>query len=110
MAAQRDLFLKEIEPLTPPAQQHSPTSKEAATSIEPLTGRLQLKVLTAIRESGEVGLTDEEIQTKLSMNPSTQRPRRIECLDQGFIKDSGRTRKTRSGRQAVVWVAVVKQQ
>ncbi len=39
----------------------------------------------------------------LSMNPSTQRPRRIELLEEERIADSGRTRKTESERLAVVW-------
>jgi hypothetical protein len=56
-----------------------------------------------IQEQGWRGATDEEIQTALDMNPSTQRPRRVELVDQGLIQDSGRTRLTRSKRAAAVW-------
>jgi hypothetical protein len=41
----------------------------------------------------------------LGMNPSTQRPRRIELCQRNLIVDSGTTRLTTSGRKAVVWKA-----
>jgi hypothetical protein len=40
------------------------------------------------------------------MNPSTQRPRRIELMQVRLVKNSGRTRLSRAGRPASVWVAV----
>ena len=52
------------------------------------------------------GLTDEEVQSHLSMNPSTERPRRLELVRSGFIRDSGDRRQTKSGRNAIVWIAV----
>lgn len=60
------------------------------------------RVLAAISASTD-GLTDEQIQQQLGMNPSTERPRRIELVDMGEIHDTGRTRETLSGRSAVVW-------
>jgi DNA-binding IclR family transcriptional regulator len=48
------------------------------------------------------GLTDEEMQTRLGMNPSTQRPRRIELARRGLVVEGG-TRRTASGRMATVW-------
>jgi len=53
---------------------------------------------------GDYGWTDEELQIQLTWNPSTERPRRIELMDYGFVYDSGRTRRTHSNRKAVVWV------
>jgi DNA-binding IclR family transcriptional regulator len=50
------------------------------------------------------GLTDEEMQKRLGMNPSTQRPRRIELARRGMVVEAG-TRKTASGRNASVWRA-----
>jgi hypothetical protein len=55
---------------------------------------------------GERGATDEEMQLASRMNPSTQRPRRIELVDLGLAVDSGLVRKTKTGRKAVVWRAV----
>lgn len=93
----------------PPAQQRSPTSVEAAQRIAHVAGRDRLKVFHWLRDRGAEGGTDEEIQTALAMNPSTERPRRGELVDRGFVRDSGRKRKTRSGREAVVWVAVTRE-
>lgn len=87
---------------TLPFQPHSDTSREAAESIDANT--LRERVHRYIREQGPFGATDDEVQYELDMNPSTQRPRRIELVQQGRVRDSGRKRKTRSGRNATVWV------
>lgn len=100
---QRDLFA-DWQP-DAPFQHHSLTSEEAAAAILPRTETLRRAVLDAIRNAGDEGMTDEELQESLAMNPSTQRPRRIECVGLGLVKDSGRTRPTRSGRKATVWIA-----
>lgn len=89
----------------PPAQAHSPTSVAAAEAVAPKVGRLRRVVLDCLRgEPG--GLTDEEVIDRTGLSPSTARPRRIELQRTGLVKDSGRTRKTRSGRLATVWEAV----
>jgi hypothetical protein len=68
-----------------PAQQHSRTSMAAADSLdEDALNRLQRQVLAVIA-AASAGLTDEEIQLHTGMNPSTQRPRRIELERRGFI-------------------------
>src|SRR5262245_33899466 len=92
----------------PPAQRHSRTSVQAAQTIEPLAGTLRGRILAELRAAGKEGLTDEELQERLAMGPSTQRPRRIELVEAGFVRDSGRTRPAKSGRAATVWVAVEK--
>lgn len=89
----------------PPYQAHSETSREAAAAIEPDAATLRGQVLAFLRTCGTAGATDEEIQTRLHMNPSTERPRRIELREAGLVHDSGRTRFTKSGRRAVVWMA-----
>ena len=40
------------------------------------------------------------------MSPNTQRPRRLELLEMGWIKDSGVTSKTEAGLDAIVWTYV----
>lgn len=85
-----------------PAQQHSVTSRAAADSLDGKTlNALQKRVLDFIawRPSGA---TDEEIANELEMNPSTVRPRRIELARRGMIVEGG-SRRTTSGRMAVVW-------
>ena len=79
------------------------TSREAAAAVESVTGRDRQRVYAAIRTSG--GLTDEEIRDRLGMGESTERPRRRELVVSGHIKASGRRRKTRTGRSAIVWEA-----
>lgn len=83
----------------------APTQRLAAIQAMPRTGTARRRVLDFIRVAGDAGATDEEIQQGLGMNPSTQRPRRVELVEGHWIKDSGRTRRTDSGMAAVVWVA-----
>lgn len=89
----------------PPAQRHSPTSVAAAEAIRAAMPALRRRVLDALTEAGDRGLTDEEGIDTTGLSPSTYRPRRVELCERGQAKDSGRTRKVRSGKQAVVWVA-----
>lgn len=89
-----------------PFQAHSATSQAAAKSMK---GRksdaMRQRVYAFLVERGAEGATDEEMQGWLDMNPSTQRPRRIELVATGQVVDSGKVRKTLSGRSATVWVA-----
>jgi hypothetical protein len=86
-----------------PAQSHSETSRAAAESFDGNTlNALQRRVLDLLR-STPGGLTDEEISNRLGMNPSTERPRRVELARRGLVVKAG-TRKTASGRSADVWV------
>ena len=94
--------------MTAPSQPHSETSVKAAELIEPSVGSLQAKILSGLREESYLGQTDEEIALAWELNPSTSRPRRIELVNAGLVVDSGRTRKTISGRAATVWIAVNK--
>ena len=89
-----------------PYQKHSDTSHRAAQEIESSLGALRTKVLQAIRSADSFGATDEELQAQLHMNPSTERPRRIELVKLGLVRDSQQRRLTRSRRRAVIWVAV----
>jgi len=78
------------------------TQRIAAVEMTPLTGKARMKVLFALADSLS-GMTDEEMQADTGMNPSTQRPRRVELAEGGWVEDSGRKRLTKSGRLAVVW-------
>lgn len=88
-----------------PYQKHSETSEGAADLIN--AASFKAKVLAHIVSCGVDGATDDEIQRKLKMNPSTQRPRRVDLWNEGKVVDSGRRRLTSSNREAVVWVDVV---
>ena len=85
-----------------PAVNGSATSAAAADSLGPATlNALQRRVLELLQATPE-GLTDEEMARRLGMNPSTQRPRRIELARRGLVVEVG-ARRTASGRMAVVW-------
>ena len=99
-----------------PRSAHTPAPAVAGRATSVLSGQqildampeLRRQVFAFIRVQGGRGATDDEMQAAMGLNPSTQRPRRIELERQGFIRQDpeGRTRETRSGRQAVVWVMV----
>lgn len=81
----------------------SKTSEDAARRIDGSVDAIRAMVLEFMRKAGEDGVTDQEAQVALSLTGNTQRPRRRELEDAGFVVDSGRTRKTLSNRSAVAW-------
>lgn len=89
-----------------PPHVQTDTSFDAAVEIAPHTSTLRRKVLAFIRERGAEGATDEEVQEALGMAANTQRPRRVELVLMDQVVDTGRRRKTRSGRSAIVWEAL----
>lgn len=89
---------------TAPFVATSETSRGAAETIAPCTGRLKALVLNFICERGQAGATDEELAGALGMLSDTARARRVELRDRGLIVDSGKRRSTLRGRAAVVWV------
>lgn len=83
----------------------SDTSRAAAEQAAPRAAVGRSRVLELLRAALPDGLTDEQIARTLRMNPSTERPRRIELVRAQLVVDSGRTRHTRAKVRAVVWVA-----
>ena len=88
--------------LEAPSIRGSETSEAAAQAIKPSVTQLQQEVFDAIQFFG--GATDDQVQEFTGLAGSTQRPRRIELVRMGKIKDSGLCAKTRSGRAATIWV------
>ena len=86
-----------------PYQGHSTTSERAAQEIAGSVDSLRRRVLEFLQLNGPS--SDDEIQEALAMNPSTERPRRIELVKLGLVRDSGLTGKTRSGRACTLWIA-----
>jgi hypothetical protein len=82
---------------------HPTTSRLAAQRIRPASGTQRQNVLDELASVFPNGMTDEELQNGLEMNPNAQRPRRIELVEQGWVEDSGTRRKTMSGLDAIVW-------
>ena len=88
----------------PPSVKTSRTSRAAADSVISLTEAGRRAMLSMIRLAGEKGCTDAELEKLLERAGNWIRPRRRELEKAGLIRDSGRTRPTASGRQAVIWV------
>lgn len=82
---------------------HPDTSREAAELIAPSSGSQRFRVLRAIAGS-TTGATDDEIQNALEMSGNTQRPRRMELEEMGWITVvPGARRPTSTGGSARVW-------
>lgn len=74
----------------------SETSKAAAENLV-RPGTKRAAVLRFIESRGRDGATDDEIQVGLGMNPSTERPRRIELFQARLICKGIFQRQTRAG-------------
>ena len=95
-----------FDPPAPPFVHTSPTSEAAAEGIVPRAATLRRAVFDFIRSHGQWGATDEEGIEGTGIVASTYRPRRVELVTGGLVRDSGRTRPTKANRQAVVWIEV----
>ena len=82
------------------------TSKLAAETMKPFATSQEIRVFEFIKERDDYGATDEEQQLSLGMTGNSQRPRRRRLVERGLVADSKTTRKTSSGSDAIVWVAV----
>lgn len=98
--------MRELPADLPPYVPGSETSREAAESVADDVAALRAIVFELFQREGEAGLTDDEIAATLELDGNTARPRRWELAQDGVIRDSGRKRKTRRGRNATVWVLV----
>lgn len=80
------------------------TSREAARSIAPSIRSIRSTVIRAIAAAGPNGLTCDEAEHALALTHQTCSARFNELARTGYIRPVGK-RKTRSGRNAVVWVS-----
>lgn len=80
----------------------SATSEAAARSVD--AAKLRARVFDCVNDSGSVGRTCDEIEEHTGLTHQTASARVRELVLRGDIIDSHRTRKTRSGRAATVWI------
>lgn len=66
------------------ATRHHETSAEAARKISLASGQQRHRILTALFHDGP--LTDFELQTSLKIRPSSERPRRGELVNGGYVQ------------------------
>ena len=83
------------------------TSREAAEKAKPHAGKQREEIYFAIQAANNYkfkGMTADEVALVLNM-PAQSVSARINGLHKdGYITDSGLRRKTRYGRNAIVWV------
>ena len=82
------------------------TSIAAAQKVLPRTGSLRRKVYEYILNQGLRGATDQEIEKALHIEGNTVRPTRISLVKDGFIMDTGTTRKNQHENDCIVWRSV----
>lgn len=79
------------------------TSRAAAQSVRRRIARDIDLIIGAIGRHPKTGATCDELEVLLSLSHQTCSARVRECAKRRMIRDSGNTRPTRSGRQAIVW-------
>lgn len=90
----------------PVGRNHPETSYKAADAIAPVAGKLQQSVYAFAVERGAYGFTDAEMFDHWpDKSENSLRPRRVELVEAGWVKDSGRRRQNSRGRFCVVWIA-----
>lgn len=80
------------------------TSIEAARSMRLAAATQEARVYDYIKSRGAEGATDDEGQRDLGIDAHSYCPRRISLERKACIRKTDRTRPTRSGRRAAVWV------
>jgi hypothetical protein len=80
------------------------TSVMAAWRAWPRSGTQRERVLHWVMGRGEQGATDDEIQDALHLAGNSERPRRLELVERGWLVDSGVRRPSHQHGPAIVWV------
>jgi predicted transcriptional regulator len=82
------------------------TSVAAAEAIRPSAAAIRERVADLVSRCGDFGATEQEIEAALALPGNTVRPRLWELEKAGQVVKSIKTRPTRAGRQARVYVAL----
>jgi len=82
----------------------TPTSRAAAESVKHSAASMRSQILQLLRTRADLGLTCDDVEVYRGYRHQTASARIRELSLSGHIRNSGKTRKTRSGREAIVWV------
>lgn len=77
------------------------TSSAAALRVAPRSGTQRRKILDYV--VAHEPCTDEAIQEALGLSGNTERPRRVELVEGGWLTEYGQLGKTGSGAKAILW-------
>lgn len=80
------------------------TSRTAGNNLLPHSGTIRRLVYEQIKEQREYGRTDNELETVLHGKHQTISASRRSLVLDGWIVDSGKTRKNAQGNECIVWV------
>ena len=100
----KQLTLYDIQTTGAPYQSSSSTSIEAAVAAGPKVGTQKYVILQILAYQGEYGATEDEIEVALGMLRSAVCGRINALVKEGKVRDSGRVRLSRWGRNCIVWV------
>lgn len=90
---------------TPVSHAKQSTSRVAAGAVLPNTGTQRRMVYDAIVAKGEFGMCDHEIEVEVGLRIPSVCAARNSLMNDGWVYDSGKTRKTPQGHMAIVWLA-----
>ena len=82
------------------------TSVSAALSALPRSGTIRRKVYDYFVDRGLRGATDQEVEIALQISGNTLRPTRGSLVKDGYLIDTGTTRKNYNQQDCIVWRAV----
>lgn len=80
------------------------TSRKAAAKILPSTGTMRRIIYDTIKANNDYGYTDYELESVLGGKHQTLSALRRSLVIDGWIVDSGTTRKNTQGNDCIVWV------
>lgn len=102
LAVQQDLF--DPAPEAPLPSNYTDTSRAAAQRAKAKAPTDRATILAYIRRRGVLGSTVDEVETALGLSHQTASARVNQLRNDGWVKDSGGRRPTRTGTKAIVWV------
>jgi hypothetical protein len=83
------------------------TSRKAAKNILPRTGTIRREVFNLVQRNN--GLTDYELESLLQGKHQTVSASRRSLVVDGFLSDSGKTRKNDVGNDCIIWEIAIKE-
>lgn len=92
-------------PATDLPSNRTETSRAAARSMRSHARSIEAKVLAWFIGRGLAGGTNDECEQALELKTQTVTARTNRLVKLGLLGNSGRHRRTRSGRKAIVWTA-----
>jgi hypothetical protein len=80
------------------------TSRKSAEKVLPHTGSIRRLVYDTVKSNNDYGYTDYELETVLRGSHQTISASRRSLVLDGFLVDSGKTRKNQNDNDCIVWV------